>query len=88
MLDLQVKPGDGDTQSDIEGWFASIAAPATSGEVTGHCVEQHCAVTIAVVNAKLTLTGPLADPPAARRATVSRTTMARICSRVRSPCRR
>lgn len=61
VLDLQVKPGDGDTQSDIEGWFASIAAPAVSGEVSGHCVEQHCAVTIAVPNAKLTLTGPLAD---------------------------
>lgn len=62
VLDIQVKPGDGDTQSDIEGWFASIAAPAVSGEVSGHCVEQHCAVTIAVPNAKLTLTGPLADP--------------------------
>ena len=61
VLDLQVTPGD-DAQSDIEGWFAATLAPAASSEVSGHCVELHCALTGALANAKLTLTGALGDP--------------------------
>ncbi len=68
-LDLIVKPGDGDFQSRIEGWFAATAPPATSGAVSGSCVEKRCALTVELDAGKLTLTGDLLDaagPVAAR----------------------
>jgi len=67
VIDARLKPGDGEFQSEIEGWFAAIAEPAASGEISGSCVEKHCALTVALPNAKLALTGDFgggADPQA------------------------
>ena len=57
VIDARLKPGEGEFQSEIEGWFAAIAEPAASGEISGSCVEKHCALTVALPNAKLALTG-------------------------------
>ena len=61
MIDARLKPGDGEFQSTLEGWFAAIAAPAASGEVTGSCVEKHCALTVDLDGSKLALTGDFVD---------------------------
>lgn len=61
-LDLRIKPGDGEFQSAVEGWFASIVAPAGSGEVSGSCVEKRCALTLELSSGKLALTGDILDP--------------------------
>ncbi len=62
VLDLRIKPGDGEFQSAVEGWFASIVAPAGSGEVSGSCVEKRCALTLELNSGKLALTGDILDP--------------------------
>jgi len=61
VIDARLKPGDGEFQSTLEGWFAGIAAPTASGEVTGSCVEKHCALTVDLDGAKLSLTGDFGD---------------------------
>jgi hypothetical protein len=61
VIDARVKPGEGEFQSTIEGWFASIAAPAASGEVTGSCVEKRCAISVDLEGFKLALTGDFGD---------------------------
>jgi len=69
VVDLTVSPGDSDAQTSLEGWLASIAAPAASIDVHGTCVEVHCALTADFGEAKLTLTGDFgaaAGPVAAR----------------------
>ncbi len=62
VLDLLIKPGDGEFQSAVEGWFAAIIAPAGSGDVSGSCVEKHCALTVQLDSGKLALTGDILDP--------------------------
>ena len=57
VIDARLKPGEGEFQSTLEGWFAAVAAPAGSGEVSGTCVEKHCALTVDLDGAKLALTG-------------------------------
>ena len=61
VIDARLKPGDGEFQSTLEGWFAAIAAPAGSGEVSGTCVEKRCALTVDLDGSKLALTGDFAD---------------------------
>jgi hypothetical protein len=61
VIDARVKPGDGEFQSTIEGWFASIAAPAASGDVSGSCVEKRCAITVDLDGSKLAITGDFGD---------------------------
>jgi len=61
VIDARLKPGEGAFQSTLEGWFAAIAAPAASGEVSGSCVEKHCALTADLDGAKLALTGDFGD---------------------------
>ena len=62
VIDARLKPGDGEFQSTLEGWFAATAAPASSGEVTGSCVEKHCALTVDLDGSKLAITGDFGDP--------------------------
>jgi hypothetical protein len=62
VIDARIKPGDGEFQSTIEGWFAAVVEPAASGEVSGTCVEKHCALTVTLDNAKLAITGDFAAP--------------------------
>ncbi|MDB5482609.1 MAG: hypothetical protein JWO83_3662 [Caulobacteraceae bacterium] len=61
VIDARLKPGDGEFQTTLEGWFAAVAAPAASGEVSGSCVEKHCALTVDLDGAKLALTGDFGD---------------------------
>jgi hypothetical protein len=61
VIDAEVKPGDGDFQTSIDGWMASIAEPASSGEVDGSCVEHRCGLTADLPNAKFILTGDFGD---------------------------
>jgi hypothetical protein len=61
IIDVQVKPGDSDPQTTLDGWFASSAEPAASGEVSGSCVQTHCVLNAELVNAKLVLTGDFGD---------------------------
>ncbi|HEX4197814.1 MAG TPA: hypothetical protein VHZ26_10260 [Caulobacteraceae bacterium] len=61
VIDADVKPGDSDFQTSIDGWLASTAAPASSGEVEGTCVEHRCVLTADLDDAKFILTGDFGD---------------------------
>jgi hypothetical protein len=61
VIDARLKPGDGEFQSTIEGWYAAIVEPAGSGEVSGSCVEKHCALTVDLDGSKLAITGDFGD---------------------------
>jgi hypothetical protein len=61
VIDARLKPGDGEFQTTLEGWFAATVEPAASGEVTGSCVEKHCALTVDLDGPKLALTGDFID---------------------------
>lgn len=61
VIDARLKPGDGEFQTTLEGWFAATTEPAASGEVTGTCVEKHCALTVDLDGPKLALTGDFID---------------------------
>ncbi|HWA62744.1 MAG TPA: hypothetical protein VG939_15290 [Caulobacteraceae bacterium] len=68
VIDARLKPGDGEFQSTIEGWFAGLDAPA-SGSIEGSCVEKRCALSVSLDSGKYALTGDLAGaagPVAAR----------------------
>jgi hypothetical protein len=69
VIDALVAPGDGEATTTLTGWLAATLAPPASGEVTGTCVEQRCALTADLDGAKFTLTGDFgaaAGPVAAR----------------------
>ncbi|HEY5009426.1 MAG TPA: hypothetical protein VII42_15605 [Caulobacteraceae bacterium] len=72
VIDVRVTPGDSDPQTTLDGWYASSAGPAASGEVTGSCVQTRCVINAELVNAKLVLTGDFGDAagPVAARFTV------------------
>ena len=57
IIDAQVTAGDNDYQTTIDGWFASSAQPAASGEVSGSCVQTKCVLSATVENGKFVLTG-------------------------------
>jgi len=61
IIDAQVTPGDSDFQTTIDGWFASSAEPAMSGEVSGSCVQTKCVLSAEVENGKFVLTGDFGD---------------------------
>lgn len=59
ILDLMVTPGDAPFKSEVSGWLAALPPDTGSGEVTGSCVEDACAVSADLDEGKLALTGPL-----------------------------
>jgi hypothetical protein len=61
IIDAQVTPGDSDFQTTIDGWFASSAEPALSGELSGSCVQTKCVLSAEVENGKFVLTGDFGD---------------------------
>jgi len=61
IIDAQVTPGDSDYQTTIDGWFASYAEPAMSGEVSGNCVQTKCVLSAEIENGKFVLTGDFGD---------------------------
>jgi hypothetical protein len=61
VIDVQITPGDSDPETRLEGWFASSAEPAVSGEASGSCVQTRCVLNGELENAKLVLTGDFGD---------------------------
>jgi hypothetical protein len=61
VVDAEVKPGDSDFQTSIDGWLAGAAAPASSGEVEGTCIEHRCVLAADLDDAKFILTGDFGD---------------------------
>jgi len=68
VLDLRIKPGDGEFQSDLAGWFAGLDDTPPYGAVEGSCVEKHCALTVQVEDGKLALAGDFLDAAGAVQA--------------------
>ncbi|MGA0601800.1 hypothetical protein ACO2Q3_13925 [Caulobacter sp. KR2-114] len=64
VIDGWVKPGDGDNQTSVEGWFSGLEDDPPHGAVQGSCVESHCALTVSTSDGKLSFTGELLDPKA------------------------
>lgn len=65
VLDLQLTKGDSAFQSDAKGWFAGLPPAVTSGEVSGTCVSNNCALSVEVADGKLSLSGDVGDGAAA-----------------------
>ena len=61
VIDAEVKAGDSDFQTTVDGWFASASAPGASGEVDGTCVEHKCVLAADLDDAKFILTGDFGD---------------------------
>jgi hypothetical protein len=61
VIDATVKPGDGEFQSTLGGWFAGLDDDPPTGEIEGSCVEKHCAFTVSVEDGKMAFTGDLLD---------------------------
>jgi hypothetical protein len=59
VLDVEVAPGDAPFKSDVSGWLAVLPPETGSGEVSGSCVEEACAISVDLDDGKLSLTGPL-----------------------------
>lgn len=64
VIDARVKPGDGEFQSTLEGWFAGLDDDPPVGEISGSCVEKRCAFTVSVPDGKMAFTGDLLDAAA------------------------
>ena len=61
VIDARVKPGDGEFQSTLEGWFAGLDDNPPAGAIDGSCVEKHCAFTVTVEDGKMSFTGDYLD---------------------------
>lgn len=61
-IDAWVKPGDGDNQSTLDGWFSGLEEDPPHGSLQGSCVENHCTLTVVTSSGKLNLTGDFLDP--------------------------
>ena len=57
VLDLSIAKGDGAFQETVTGWYAGLPPSSDSGEVTGSCVRNQCAVDVDQSDGKLSLTG-------------------------------
>ena len=62
VIDAWVKPGDGDNQSTVEGWFSGLEDDPPHGAIEGSCVENHCALSATTSSGKLNITGQLLEP--------------------------
>ena len=60
VIDATIKPGDAQFQSEVTGWFSSIPSDLGTGEITGNCVENHCALSVDISEGKLAISGELA----------------------------
>lgn len=62
VLDLQIAPGDAPFKREVSGWLAALPPDVGSGEVSGSCVEDACAVSADLDDGKFSFTGPLTAP--------------------------
>lgn len=63
VIDARLSEGDEPFQSRIEGWFASLEPiEAGSGEISGNCVQERCALSVSLQAGDFGLTGDLAGP--------------------------
>jgi hypothetical protein len=68
FIEAVVTPGDAPFKSEVSGWLAALPPDVGSGELTGSCVENACALAADLDGGKLSLTGDLiaADPGAGK----------------------
>jgi hypothetical protein len=59
IIDATVEPGDAPFKSEVSGWLSALPPDIGSGEVSGSCVEDACALSADLDQGKLALTGPL-----------------------------
>lgn len=59
IIDATVTPGDAPFKSEVSGWLAALPPDIGSGEVTGSCVEDACAISADLDDGDLALTGAL-----------------------------
>lgn len=59
IIDAAVAPGDAPFKSEVSGWLSALPPDVGSGEVSGSCVEDACAISADLDDGKLALTGPL-----------------------------
>jgi hypothetical protein len=59
IIDATVEPGDAPFRSEVKGWLAALPPDMGSGEVSGSCVEEACAISADLDDGTLALTGPL-----------------------------
>jgi hypothetical protein len=57
VLDLVVTKAEGLFKEEVKGWYAALPPAIGSGEVTGSCVRNQCAIDIDQSDGKLSLTG-------------------------------
>ena len=57
VLDLRLQKGEGAFQKTVSGWYAALPPQTGSGEVTGTCVHNACAIDIDQDGGKLSLSG-------------------------------
>lgn len=68
VIDALLTEGDEPFASRIEGWFASLdPADAGSGEISGGCVQERCALSVSLSSGELGVIGDLAAPAAPSR---------------------
>jgi hypothetical protein len=60
VIDATISKGYEPLQSSVSGWFAALPPDTASGEVSGSCVEDRCALSVDLEDGKLTLTGDFA----------------------------
>ena len=53
VIDARIKPGDTTFESQVSGWITSLDPEGGYGELSGHCVETHCALGMRVGDASM-----------------------------------
>lgn len=61
VIDARVTRDEGETHSEVHGWFATLPPPSQSVEVSGSCVGKSCELSIALDSHKLKLSGEMID---------------------------
>ncbi|MGZ9202268.1 MAG: hypothetical protein ACXW3D_11215 [Caulobacteraceae bacterium] len=65
VIDAMLEPGDGPYRTSASGWFAFLDGSG-SGELSGDCVEAHCALTVSTDDGDVAIIGDLASPAPAK----------------------
>lgn len=61
VLDLVVSKGEGAFKQTIGGWYAALPPAIGSGEVSGTCVHDQCAIDVDLSDTKLSLSGDFTE---------------------------
>jgi hypothetical protein len=67
VLDLRLEPAEGAFQKKVSGWYAALPPSVGSGEVSGTCVRDACAIDIDQDGGKLSFNGDFTGPASSGR---------------------